>query len=75
MPSILGNRYAMGNCLLAVVFLTLLTSGDNILTNALPIALGSVPPQLPGFWNLTTKALILSTVSGMTFASKSANLN
>ncbi|KAI0440338.1 hypothetical protein F4803DRAFT_527673 [Xylaria telfairii] len=65
MSNILGNRYAMGNCLLAVIFLTLLTLGDNVLTNALPIALGSVPPQVPGFWNLTTKALILSIISDL----------
>ncbi|RYC63532.1 hypothetical protein CHU98_g2666 [Xylaria longipes] len=63
MSVISGNRYAMENCLLAVVFLALLTLADSILTNALPVALGSVPPQVPGFWNLTTTALVLSTVS------------
>ncbi|KAI8951733.1 hypothetical protein F4801DRAFT_544156 [Xylaria longipes] len=65
MSVISGNRYAMENCLLAVVFLALLTLADSILTNALPVALGSVPPQVPGFWNLTTTALVLSTVSDL----------
>ncbi|KAI0448387.1 hypothetical protein F5B21DRAFT_497660 [Xylaria acuta] len=65
MSSITENRSVMGNRLLAVVFLVLLTLADNILTNALPIALGSVPPQVPGYWNLTTTALILSTVSDL----------
>ncbi|TRX91122.1 hypothetical protein FHL15_007910 [Xylaria flabelliformis] len=57
------DRYAMGNCFLLVAFLTLLALADNILANALPLALESEPPQVPGFWNLTTIALILSTVS------------
>ncbi|KAI8630198.1 hypothetical protein F5Y19DRAFT_474582 [Xylariaceae sp. FL1651] len=48
---------------LILIFLGLLTLADNILSNALPIILGPVPPQTPGFWNLTTMALILSTAS------------
>ncbi|KAI0857417.1 hypothetical protein F4860DRAFT_489578 [Xylaria cubensis] len=65
MSSILGDRYTMGNCFLLVAFLTLLALADNILANALPLALEPEPPQVPGFWNLTTIALILSTVSDL----------
>ncbi|KAI1754227.1 hypothetical protein F4782DRAFT_493683 [Xylaria castorea] len=65
MSSISGNRYATENCFVAVVFLALLTLADNILANALPLALGPEPPQVPGFWNLTTTALVLSTVSDL----------
>ncbi|KAK5626745.1 hypothetical protein RRF57_002460 [Xylaria bambusicola] len=49
----------------AVVILALLTLADNVLTSALPIALGPEPPQTPGFWNLTTTALILAVVSDL----------
>ncbi|KAI1739707.1 hypothetical protein F4680DRAFT_448703 [Xylaria scruposa] len=65
MSSILGDRYAMGNCFLLVTFLTLLALADNILANALPLALDPEPPQVPGFWNLTTTALVLSTISDL----------
>ncbi|KAI0481809.1 hypothetical protein F4859DRAFT_529560 [Xylaria cf. heliscus] len=55
----------MGNCIIVLAFLTLVTLADNIVTNALPVVLGSVPPQEPGFWNFTTTALILCTVSDL----------
>lgn len=55
----------MGGYPLAVAFLALLTLADNTLVNALPIALGPGPPQVPGFWNLTTTALVISVVSDL----------
>lgn len=64
MATITENRGQMGGYPLAVAFLALLTLADNTLANALPIALGPVPPQVPGFWNLTTTALVISVVSG-----------
>ncbi|KAI0532099.1 hypothetical protein GGR58DRAFT_517978 [Xylaria digitata] len=63
MHSISGNRYPITGSLLAVAVLALLTLADNVLSNTLPFVLGPVPPQVPGFWNLTTTALILSVVS------------
>ncbi|KAI0190546.1 hypothetical protein F4808DRAFT_453858 [Astrocystis sublimbata] len=65
MDRISENRYAIGNCLIAVVFLALLTLADNVVASTLPTVLGPGPPQIPGFWNLTTTALILSTVSDL----------
>ncbi|KAI0521657.1 hypothetical protein F5B22DRAFT_546077 [Xylaria bambusicola] len=64
MPNSIGVKYGASS-LQAVVILALLTLADNILTNALPIALGPGLPQTPGFWNLTTTALILSVVSDL----------
>ncbi|KAI3316734.1 hypothetical protein HD806DRAFT_527656 [Xylariaceae sp. AK1471] len=65
MSSISENRHTNGGLLLATVFLCLLTLADSILSNSLPIALGSASPQTPGFWNLTTTALILSAASDL----------
>ncbi|KAI1419198.1 hypothetical protein F5Y12DRAFT_721013 [Xylaria sp. FL1777] len=63
MSSSLGNRHASKGSVLAIAALALLTLADNILTNTLPFTLGPRPPQIPGFWNLTTTALIISVVS------------
>ncbi|KAI1357220.1 hypothetical protein F5Y08DRAFT_324781 [Xylaria arbuscula] len=64
MPNSVGAGYVTGG-LQAVVILALLTLADNVLANALPIALGPGPPQTPGFWNLTTTSLVLSVVSDL----------
>ncbi len=64
MSSIPENRYSIKGSLFAVIILALLTLADNVLTNTLPFALGPGPPQIPGFWNLTTTSLVLSVVSG-----------
>lgn len=50
--------------LLALTFLALLTFSDGIATNALQAILSRSSPQPPGFWNLGTTALIVSTASG-----------
>ncbi|KAI3338074.1 hypothetical protein F4824DRAFT_461073 [Ustulina deusta] len=65
MSSIPENRYSIKGSLFAVIILALLTLADNVLTNTLPFALGPGPPQIPGFWNLTTTSLVLSVVSDL----------
>lgn len=68
MSNSIGVRCGAGG-LQTVVILALLTLADNVLSNALPIALQPGSPQTPGFWNLTTTALILSVLSGEILAS------
>ncbi|KAI0111110.1 hypothetical protein GGR51DRAFT_65856 [Nemania sp. FL0031] len=63
MSSTLEIMSTVGGYLPTVVFLALLTLADSVLGNALPIVLGSELPQVPGFWNLTTMALIISATS------------
>lgn len=64
MSTLAENSGHVGDYPLAIAFLALLTLADNTLANTLPIVLGPVPPQVPGYWNLTTAALVVSVVSG-----------
>ncbi|KAI1194637.1 hypothetical protein F5X97DRAFT_327320 [Nemania serpens] len=65
MSTLAENSGHVGDYPLAIAFLALLTLADNTLANTLPIVLGPVPPQVPGYWNLTTAALVVSVVSDL----------
>ncbi|KAI0202874.1 hypothetical protein F4808DRAFT_60979 [Astrocystis sublimbata] len=65
MPNSSEHRSSVGDCLSAVIFLSLLTLADSLIVNALPITIGPEPPQTPGFWNQGTSALIVSILSEM----------
>ncbi|KAJ8132250.1 hypothetical protein O1611_g1380 [Lasiodiplodia mahajangana] len=60
-----GIGSTAGGYLPTLAFLTLLALADGVLSNVLPIVLGPESPQVPGFWNLTTMALIISTISDL----------
>ncbi|KAI1154177.1 hypothetical protein F4825DRAFT_412822 [Nemania diffusa] len=58
-------RPALGGYLLVAAFLALLTLADNMVANTLPITLDSASAQIPGFWNLLTANLVISTISDL----------